>query len=345
MIGPGTPGGRIVCLGDIMVDLAAVLPGPLVTGSDTPAPISICQGGSAANTAVWLAQLGVPSVFAGRVGADSFGQDAVAALRAYGVAVRVSVDPVASTGMCLVLISPDGERTMVPSAGANAKLTAAELGADLLAAGDHLHLSGYSLLAEGSRQAALFALRLAGSLGASVSVDAASAGPIRTAGAEQFLSWLPAGALLLANADELAALTGTRDQDAGVAAVVARGLDLVLKCGGQGSVLGTAAGSWTHRPNPLRCWIRPGPAMPSPPGCWPPAGTEPSWLTRCGRPIGSAPRWSANWAPGPRISRPPIEPPRFSRPPIEPAQIQPAPIEPRFSRPNSAGHRSSARPG
>lgn len=234
-----------------MVDVAAVLPGPLALGSDTPARVTAGQGGSAANTAAWLAHLGAPSVFAGRVGADCFGRDAVSALRAHGVSARVSVDPGTATGICLVLIGPDGERTMIPSAGANATLSPADLGPDLLGAGDHLHLSGYALLNEGSRAAALYALELAGSTGTSVSVDAASAGPIRAVGAERFLSWLPAGSLLLANADELAALTGTRDQDAGITAVVARGLDVVLKCGGEGSVLGTAAGSWRTAAEPV----------------------------------------------------------------------------------------------
>jgi sugar/nucleoside kinase (ribokinase family) len=241
------PRGRVVCLGDVMLDIAAMLPGPLALGSDTPAPIRFSHGGSAANTAAWLAGLGVPCVFAGRVGDDPFGRDAVAALSAHGVITRVSIDPVTPTGVCLVLVGPDGERTMVPSAGANATLDATDLGTDLLRAGDHLHLSGYALLTEGSRAAALFALRLAGKVGASVSVDAASAEPIQVVGPQRFLDWLPSGALLLANADELAALTGTDDQAAGITALVARGLDVVLKCGARGSLLGTAAGSW-HLP-------------------------------------------------------------------------------------------------
>jgi sugar/nucleoside kinase (ribokinase family) len=257
-------GGRVVCVGDVMLDISAALPGPLILGSDTPAPVSFCHGGSAANTAAWLASVGVPCVFAGRVGADAFGSDAVAALRAHGVTARVSVDADSATGVCLVLVDPGGERTMVPSAGANATLSASDLGPDLLSAEDHLHLSGYTLLNPGSRPAALFALRLASSVGASVSVDAASAGPIRAVGAQRFLDWLEPGTLLLANADELAALTGApaqapgggawedrADQDAGgadedtaIAALVAQQLSVVLKRGSQGSVLATSAGCW-----------------------------------------------------------------------------------------------------
>jgi ribokinase len=244
VIRAGAPGGRVVCVGDVMLDIRAMLPAPLALGSDTPAPIGFGPGGSAANTAAWLGRLGVPCVFAGRVGADSFGRDAVAALREDGVVPAVSTDPDAPTGVCLVLIGPDGERTMVPSSGANATLTAADLGTDLVGGEDHLHLSGYALLNEGSRAAALFALERADAVGASVSVDAASAEPIRTLGPERFLDWISPGTLLLANSDELAALTGTADQESGLAALVARGLDVVLKCGSRGSVLATAAGRW-----------------------------------------------------------------------------------------------------
>lgn len=237
----------MVCVGDVMLDISATLPAPLALGSDTPAPIGFGPGGSAANTAAWLGRLGVPCMFAGRVGADSFGRDAVAALREDGVVPAVSTDPDVPTGVCLVLIGPDGERTMVPSSGANATLSPADLGPGLLGAADHLHLSGYALLGEGSRAAALFALELAGTVGASVSVDAASAEPIRTVGPERLLNWIAPGTMLLANSDELAALTGTADQEAALAALVARGLDVVLKCGSRGSVLATDGGRW-HSP-------------------------------------------------------------------------------------------------
>ena len=189
------------------------------------------------------------------------------------------MDPDSATGVCLVLVGPDGERTMVPSAGANATLGAAELGRDLLGAADHLHLSGYALLNAGSRAAALFALGPAASVGASVSVDAASAGPIRAVGAQRFLDWIPAGSLLLANADELAALTGA-DEEAVACAVRTRP---PFWWGGTergAQVRQPRAACWAPRPDPgarppsrLRCWIPPEPAMPSPPGCWPRCGT------------------------------------------------------------------------
>lgn len=252
--------GRIVCLGDVMLDVLAVLPGPLQHASDTPAPITLGHGGSAANTAAWLAFCGVPSYFAGRVGDDTFGREAVQALLDQGVSPLVSVDQDAATGVCIVLVSPGGERTMIPSSGANLTIRPGDLGIDLLASADHLHLSGYSLLNEGSREAALHALRLAASAGASVSVDAASACPIRAVGGATFLNWLPDGTLLLANADELRALSpraadgaapgggsddaaapASRSDDAALDHLVQRGLTVVLKRGGHGAIVARGA--------------------------------------------------------------------------------------------------------
>jgi ribokinase len=226
---------RIVCLGDLMIDVLALLPGPLAIGSDRPAPIGFADGGSAANTAAWLAQLGAPAVFAGRVGDDAFGQAAVQRLRTGGVQTRVSVDPAEPTGVCLVLVSPDGERTMVPSAGANATLGVADvIDPPLLTAADRLHLSGYALLNAGSRAAALAALEQASELAVPISLDLASAAPIRELGSEQFLSWLPAGALLLANSDELAAVTDD------VRSLSEAGFTVVVKTGPDGAMLATA---------------------------------------------------------------------------------------------------------
>ncbi len=68
--GPAGEGPRFVCLGDLMIDVVAHLRRPLAHGSDSPAPIQMEQGGSAANTAAWLADGGQRVAFIGKVGAD-----------------------------------------------------------------------------------------------------------------------------------------------------------------------------------------------------------------------------------------------------------------------------------
>jgi sugar/nucleoside kinase (ribokinase family) len=197
--------GRVVCVGHVMVDVIATLAAPLAPGSDTPAPIELRPGGSAANTAAWAARAGATAIFVGRVGDDEFGRRAVSTLQKAGVALYVTADPHRPTGMCLVLVGPDGERTMVPSAGANSNLQATDL--PDVAAGDLWHLSGYVLFDPASRAAGLAALDRARAGAARLSVDAASSAPLAALGAGRFLDIVAGTDLLLANRDEAAVLT------------------------------------------------------------------------------------------------------------------------------------------
>jgi sugar/nucleoside kinase (ribokinase family) len=195
-------------LGDVMTDVVARLAGPLVPASDSPARITSEGGGASANTASWLAGLGARAVLLGRVGDDPAGRAAADALRSAGVEVRFAVDPALATGTVMVLVDPGGERTMIPDAGANASLVPQDLPPDVFAAGRHLHLSGYTLLRPGSRAAGLAALESARAAGMTVSVDAASVGPLGTVGAARFLEWVDGIDVLFANRDEAAFLSG-----------------------------------------------------------------------------------------------------------------------------------------
>lgn len=226
----------VVCLGDVMTDVVARLRGPLVTGSDSPAPVLLTAGGSAANTAAWLAVSGTPTVFVGRVGADRAGDAAVAALEGAGVVCRVVRDPSRPTGTCIVLVSPEGERTMVPDAGANAGLRPEDVPLGLLVPGAHLHLSGYALLNEESRTAARHAIDAARAAGATVSVDAASAGPLAAVGPETFLGWVEGVDALLTNADEAQTLSAVDDPADAARALTAYAREVVVKLGADGAL-------------------------------------------------------------------------------------------------------------
>ncbi len=227
---------RVICLGDVMTDVLARLSGPLAVGSDTPSSVTIGGGGSAANTACWLAAGGVPVVFVGRVGDDDRGRAAMAALQGAGVDMAVTVDPIRSTGTCIVLVSETGERTMIPDAGANAGLQPADLPLELFVEPTHLHISGYALLSESPRSTALAAMSLARERGLPVSVDAASAAPIRTVGATAVLDWIGRVTPLFANADEATALTGELDPIAAAKVLSVRCGQTVVKRGAHGAI-------------------------------------------------------------------------------------------------------------
>jgi ribokinase len=243
---------RIVVLGDVMVDVVARLGGPIAPGSDAPAEIAFGGGGSAANVAAWLAAVeGARPVLVGRVGADERGRAAAAALREGGVETRLAVDPDRPTGTCIVLVAPDGERSMVPDAGANDGLADDDLADRLLAAGGHLHVAGYALLREGSRPAALRAIGRARTAGVTVSVDPSSAVLLSPA----FLDLADGAGLMLPNVDEVEALTGERDPERAARRLAQRVPEVVVTLGGEGAL-------WTDGGEVV--WARAEPALAAP---------------------------------------------------------------------------------
>lgn len=205
---------HVVCVGDLMVDVLARLPGPLAVGSDTPAPVRFLGGGAAANVAAWLAAAGTAVTFVGRVGADAAGREAVAGLHDAGVATAVSVDETLQTGCCIVLVEPDGERTMIPSAGANSGLGLVDARAALPDEAEALYVSGYALLAAGARPFARAAIAVARARGWLVAVDVASAAPLAALDTDDFGRWLGTGVVVFANDDEALVLTGCGGADA-----------------------------------------------------------------------------------------------------------------------------------
>ena len=219
-------------LGDVMVDVVARLAGPVAPGSDSEASVSFGGGGSAANVAAWLAFAGRPATFVGRVGDDEPGAAAAAALRASGVDARLTVDASRPTGTCVVLVSPGGERSMLPDPGANAALAPEDLPDSVLVAGGHLHLTGYSLVRSGPRAAALSAIERAVAAGMSISVDPSSSALLTPA----FLDLLEGVGLLLPNAEEAAALTGAGGLASALDALTERFPEVVVKLGAEGAV-------------------------------------------------------------------------------------------------------------
>lgn len=229
-------GGPIVVIGDVMTDVIARVEDPLALGSDTPARVVTRQGGAGANVAAWLAALGHPVAFVGCVGDDPFGREAVQVLAAAGVMTHVAVDPTAATGTCVVLVGRDGERTMLPDAGANSALSVRHLPLEAIRQAGHLHVSGYTLLNPGSRPAGHAALTAADEAGVPTSVDAASAAPLEAVGAGEFLRLTEGVDLLICTLDEAEVLCGSRDPDIGSARLTAHYPQLLLKLGAGGAL-------------------------------------------------------------------------------------------------------------
>jgi sugar/nucleoside kinase (ribokinase family) len=102
------------------------------------------SGGSAANTIAGLASFGARAAFIGRVADDQFGTVFAHDIRTIGVAFNTP--PVASgapTALCIIFVTPDGERTMNTFLGASTELGAREVDEALIASAQVTYLEGY----------------------------------------------------------------------------------------------------------------------------------------------------------------------------------------------------------
>ncbi len=199
---------HVTVVGDVGLDVVAKLAGAVVFGHDTRAQVAVAPGGAGGNTAAWLARQDVDVALIARVGDDEAGRTAATELGAAGVDCHFAVDPRLPTCCVVVLVAPDGDRTMLADRGANAAFCEDDVQLPAVAGRAHLHLSGYVLLDEGSRPAGLAALARAKARGWTTSVDPQAANHIPTVGAETFLSWVDGVDLLLPNDAELGALGG-----------------------------------------------------------------------------------------------------------------------------------------
>lgn len=229
-----------VVLGDLNIDIVVSASGPLRAGSDVDADIVMRHGGSAANMAAWLAHESAPVTFIGCVGNDALGRDARATLQHAGVTLAVQVSETVPTGTCVVLVDPQGERTMLPDPGANLLLREDDLPLEVVDHAAVLLVSGYALLRPGPRPAAVAAIQRAHSRGVRVVVDAASSGPLRDVGSQRFLGWV-GPAWIVANSEEMTALAEHLDPAADeitAALLLSEHLGtVVLKRGADGAAL------------------------------------------------------------------------------------------------------------
>jgi sugar/nucleoside kinase (ribokinase family) len=124
------------------------------------------SGGSAANTISGLASFGGRGAFIGRVADDQFGRVFTHDIRAAGVTYQTPpARSGAPTAMCLVLVTPDGERTMNTFLGASTELGTGEVDAGLIASAKVTYLEGYLFDRPEAKQAFQAAAEIAAKAG------------------------------------------------------------------------------------------------------------------------------------------------------------------------------------
>jgi sugar/nucleoside kinase (ribokinase family) len=125
-------------------------------------------GGSGANTMIGVALLGGTACYTSRIGEDEHGHLYRQGLEKQGVKPNLGVGD-GDTGISLILITPDAQRTMCTFLGQSRELTTANVNLDDLRRSKYLYVTGYLWDTENQKEAVLLAMQEAKKAGVNVS--------------------------------------------------------------------------------------------------------------------------------------------------------------------------------
>ena len=247
----------IVAIGDAIVDVIATTDDSFIEKHGLPkggmqlltyeqadalyaamGPAREISGGSAANSMAGAAALGLDAAFVGQVADDQLG--AIFAHDMLALGVRFETRPIEApppTGRCLILVTPDGQRTMNTCPAASHELTPAAVDPDLIRSASVTFLEGYLWGPERPRAAMLEAARIAHSAGRTVAFTLSESlciGDRR----EGVFGMIEGGLvdILFGNEHEIRHLTGCGTTEECIASLAEKVETLVITMGADGAL-------------------------------------------------------------------------------------------------------------
>ena len=128
---------------------------------ETHGTVKMMPGGSVANSLYTLSQFGADVSFIGRVSDDTTGDAFINSLENTGVRVNIKQVDNGITGECLVLITPDHERTMYTHLGVSSQLNLEDINQDVIKDSEYLLVEGYLVTSEETKNVASYSLDIA----------------------------------------------------------------------------------------------------------------------------------------------------------------------------------------
>lgn len=178
----------------------------------------LIAGGSAANTIAALAQNGINCGYIGKTADDFCGHHFAKGMQELGVSYTTSSLPESdgATAQCLVLVTPDGERTMCTDLGVSTRLSPDDLDTDLIQDSQYLYLEGYLFDRDAAKAAFYQSAKLAQDANVKVALTLSDLFCVERH-RDDFLDLLNHVDLVFANESEALALFQTDDIDHAIA--------------------------------------------------------------------------------------------------------------------------------
>lgn len=196
------------------------------------------SGGSAANTILAVAAFGGKSFYSCKVANDGLGDFYVHYLHAAGVSSNLKADrEQGTTGTCVVMVTPDAERTMNTFLGITSDVAIAELVPDALASSRWLYIEGYLVTSDSARAAVLHARKIARQHGVPIALTFSDPAMTRffKAGLVELID--DGVDLLFCNEEEACLFTDTLSVEAALDALKPLARQIVITRGNQGALI------------------------------------------------------------------------------------------------------------
>ncbi|MDP5208768.1 MULTISPECIES: adenosine kinase [unclassified Microbulbifer] len=200
-------------------------------------------GGSGANTVIAASYFGLRTFYSCKVAADDNGDFYRNNLAAAGVDYPAGLRQagMGTTGKCLVLITPDAERSMNTYLGISEKLSVEELDTEALAASHWAYIEGYLVSSETGRKAAIALHKQAQQAGVKTALSLSDPAMVQFFG-EGLREMVGSGVdMLFCNRDEALGFTGTESLDAAANTLRAYCRSFAITLGADGALLWNGA--------------------------------------------------------------------------------------------------------
>ena len=206
-------------------------------------PATEASGGSAANTAACLASLGASAEFIGKVRNDVLGGVFTHDIRAAGVRFDVAAATDGpGTGRCLIMVTPDAEKTMCTSLGVGEMLAWGDVEATSVGAAKVVYIEGYLRGKPQTNTAVESAISAARAAGTLVAFSGSDPAWVELHG-DELRELLDRVDILFVNEEEAMGLSRTQSVDDAVDTLRKQCATVAVTLGAKGSVVATEAGT------------------------------------------------------------------------------------------------------
>lgn len=233
--------GEVLTLGDINIDTVWPIDRLPEAGHDAYVQaVSSGLGGATLNTAIVLDRLGQAAAVLSCLGSDPYAGQARSMISQTGVNQAYIVENAEhDTGLIFILVTPDGERTMITYRGANVYYRPEDVPETAFKTASMLHISGYSLLQKPQADAVWRAVSFAQQNQVAISLDTGLEPALIIP--DELRRLIAAADICISGPKETAQLFGTDDPQKAARYLLNEGVQLTgIKLGEEGCYLADA---------------------------------------------------------------------------------------------------------